>query len=52
MLLRKASGGKVGVKASGGIRTYEDALKMINAGASRLGSSSGIKIVESAPNSH
>ena len=44
-LMAKAAGDKVKVKASGGIRTREDALKMIEAGASRLGTSSGIKIV-------
>lgn len=42
-LMAQASGIKV--KASGGIKTKEDALKMIEAGASRLGTSSGIKIV-------
>lgn len=42
-LMAQASGMKV--KASGGIKTKEDALKMIEAGASRLGTSSGIKIV-------
>ncbi len=42
----KASGLKV--KASGGIRSYEDALKMIEAGADRLGCSAGIKIMEGA----
>lgn len=36
------------VKAAGGIRTYEDALKMIEAGANRLGCSAGIKIMEEA----
>ncbi len=36
------------VKASGGIKTYEDAKKLIEAGASRLGTSSGVKIVEGA----
>jgi len=45
ILMDAASGDKVKVKASGGIRTREDALKMIEAGASRLGTSSGIKIV-------
>ena len=50
-LLREVVGSKVGVKASGGIGTYDDALKMINAGASRLGSSSGVRIVETTPNS-
>ena len=44
-LMAAAAGSKVKVKASGGIRTREDALKMIEAGASRLGTSSGIKIV-------
>ncbi|MBQ4493088.1 MAG: deoxyribose-phosphate aldolase [Elusimicrobiaceae bacterium] len=44
-LMAKSAGDKVKVKASGGIRTREDALKMIEAGASRLGTSSGIKIV-------
>lgn len=42
-LMAKAGGIKV--KASGGIKTKEDALKMIEAGASRLGTSSGIKII-------
>jgi len=48
-LLRKIAGNQMGVKAAGGIRTYEDALKMINAGASRLGASSGIRILEGCP---
>ena len=48
-LLRETVGSNIGVKAAGGIRTLEDALKMINAGASRIGSSSGIKIVEALP---
>ena len=39
-LLRSIVGPKVGVKASGGIRTLDDALAMIEAGASRLGTSS------------
>lgn len=43
-LMAKASGIKV--KASGGVKTKEDALKMIDAGASRIGTSSGIQIVE------
>ena len=38
-----------GVKAAGGIRTYSDALKMIDAGASRLGTSSGVRIIEECP---
>ena len=47
-LLREVVDDKLGVKAAGGIRTYEDALVMIDAGASRIGSSSGTKIVETA----
>ena len=47
-LMRKTVGPDVGVKASGGIRTYEDAMKMIEAGANRLGCSAGIAIVTSA----
>lgn len=45
-LLYKRASGRIGVKASGGIGSLEDALKMIDAGASRVGSSSGIKILE------
>lgn len=44
-LMAKAAGVNVKVKASGGIRTREDALKMIEAGASRLGTSAGVKII-------
>jgi len=40
-----AQAGGIKVKASGGVKTREDALKMIEAGASRLGTSSGIKII-------
>ncbi|CRF34919.1 Deoxyribose-phosphate aldolase [Brachyspira suanatina] len=47
-LMREAVGKEMGVKASGGIKTYEDALKMIEAGANRLGTSSSIAIVKSA----
>ncbi len=38
----------IGVKAAGGIRTYEDAQKMIAAGATRIGASAGIKILQQA----
>ncbi len=34
------------VKASGGVRTYEDALKMIEAGATRIGTSNGVQIIQ------
>ena len=47
-LMRKVVGEGMGVKAAGGIRTYEQALAMIEAGATRLGTSSGVKIVEGA----
>lgn len=44
-LMRKAVGNSMGVKASGGIRTREQAQAMIAAGATRIGASAGIKIV-------
>lgn len=44
-LMRKTVGDKLGVKASGGIRDYETAMAMVEAGASRLGCSAGIAIV-------
>lgn len=45
-LMRRAVGEKIGVKASGGVRNLETALAMVVAGASRIGTSSGIAIVE------
>jgi deoxyribose-phosphate aldolase len=47
-LLRQAVGPEMGVKASGGIRTLEDAKNMIEAGATRIGASASVKIVEAA----
>lgn len=47
-LMRRTVGPTVGVKASGGIRTREDAEKMVAAGASRIGASAGVKIVQEA----
>ena len=44
-LMRAAVSDKVKVKASGGVRSYEDAVRMIEAGAERLGTSSGIAII-------
>jgi deoxyribose-phosphate aldolase len=44
-LMRRVVGSRGGVKAAGGIRTLEDALKMIEAGASRLGTSSSVAIL-------
>ncbi|AIE60795.1 deoxyribose-phosphate aldolase [Bacillus methanolicus] len=45
-LMRKTVGPDIGVKASGGVRSAEDAKKMIEAGASRIGASSGVSIVK------
>lgn len=45
-LMRKTVGNKCGVKASGGVKTFEDMQKMIDAGASRIGTSSGVKLLE------
>ncbi|MCM0605365.1 MAG: deoxyribose-phosphate aldolase [Xanthomonadaceae bacterium] len=45
-LMRKTVGPDIGVKASGGIKTLEDAMKMIEAGANRIGTSSSISISE------
>jgi deoxyribose-phosphate aldolase len=47
-LMRRAVGASVGVKASGGIRTYEAALRMVRAGATRLGLSASVAVVEGA----
>jgi len=44
-LMRKTVGREIGVKAAGGIRNYKDALDMLNAGANRIGTSSGVAIV-------
>ena len=47
-LMRKTVGPEIGVKAAGGIRTCADAMKMIEAGASRIGASAGIAILSEA----
>ena len=44
-LMRQVVGPEMGVKAAGGIRTLEDFHKMVGAGATRIGTSSGVKIV-------
>ncbi|MBQ2985215.1 MAG: deoxyribose-phosphate aldolase [Clostridia bacterium] len=44
-LMRKAVGPDMGVKAAGGVRCKEDAQKMIDAGATRLGTSAGVKLM-------
>ncbi len=47
-LMRKVVGDALGVKASGGVRSFETAEAMIAAGATRLGTSSGIAIIQGA----
>lgn len=47
-LMRETVGSDMGVKASGGVRDIETARKMIDAGATRIGASAGIKIVNAA----
>ncbi len=48
-LMRRTVGSDMAVKASGGIRDYITAIAMIEAGASRIGTSSGIKIIDDIP---
>lgn len=47
MLMRQTVGPTLGVKASGAVKDYKTALAMINAGATRIGTSSGVQIVQS-----
>lgn len=44
-LMRKTVGPEMGVKAAGGVRTHEDLIKMVEAGATRIGTSNGTKII-------
>ena len=44
-LMRKTVGPEMGVKASGGVKTHEDLVAMVEAGATRIGTSNGCKIV-------
>jgi deoxyribose-phosphate aldolase len=48
-LMRQTVGSDFGVKAAGGIRTYADAVAMIEAGANRIGTSTAVAIIEAAP---
>lgn len=48
LMARTVAPRKLGVKASGGVRTYADVLKMVEAGATRVGSSNSVQIVEEA----
>jgi deoxyribose-phosphate aldolase len=47
-LLRKIAGNEMGVKAAAGIRSYEKAISLVRAGASRLGATQSVKISEEA----
>jgi deoxyribose-phosphate aldolase len=51
-LMKRSLPATVGIKASGGIKTYEQALTMIQAGASRIGTSSGVSIIETTNQQH
>jgi deoxyribose-phosphate aldolase len=44
--MRKVVGPEMGVKASGGVRTFEDADALVRAGATRIGASASVKIVQ------
>ncbi|HEY2091107.1 MAG TPA: deoxyribose-phosphate aldolase [Thermoanaerobaculia bacterium] len=48
LMARTVAPRKLGVKASGGVRTYEDVVKMVQAGATRVGSSNSVNIVQEA----
>lgn len=45
-LMKSLTGTEFRVKASGGVRSYEDAIKMIEAGATRIGTSNGVEIMQ------
>jgi deoxyribose-phosphate aldolase len=44
--MRRSVGGQMGVKASGGVRDLKQAQEMIHAGATRIGASVGVKIIQ------
>ena len=48
-LMHEVVGGRMGIKAAGGVRTYGDAIALIEAGATRIGTSTGPNIIEAAP---
>lgn len=47
-LMRRVVGPAMGVKASGGVRTYADCMAMVQTGATRIGASAGVQIVQEA----
>jgi deoxyribose-phosphate aldolase len=48
LLAREVGGSGLGIKAAGGIRSYDDLLRMMEAGATRIGTSGGVRILEEA----
>jgi deoxyribose-phosphate aldolase len=48
-LMRQVVGNSMGIKAAGGIRSYTDAVAMITAGATRIGTSTGVSILKEMP---
>ncbi len=50
-IMRAIVGSEIGVKASGGVRTFDDLKKMVCAGATRIGASASVKIMEQAAGS-
>jgi len=46
--MRRVVGEEMGVKAAGGIRSFRDAAEMIAVGATRIGASAGVKILQEA----
>ncbi len=49
-LMRHTVGNEIGVKAAGGVRTVQDTIRMIQAGANRIGASAGVRIIEGIKN--
>lgn len=45
-LMKQMVGDKIGIKAAGGMRTLDDVLRMVEAGATRIGTSAGVQIVD------
>lgn len=48
-LMKQVIGNRLGIKAAGGIRSYGDVMKMLDAGATRIGTSAGVAIVQGVP---
>lgn len=50
-MMKEIVGDKIGIKAAGGVKTFDDMQKMISLGATRIGTSSGVKLLEGKPSS-